>query len=355
MISIALQRLTSQQIAASHPSNPTEVVNWLGAVQGQDYLGTKWALGLRIEDAREADIDAALNSGSIFRTWAMRGTLHFVSASDIHWLLALLAPRIIASIARRYRELDLDEPTFARSNAILVERLKQGPPLNRTTLMATLEEAGISTKGQRAPYLLQRAALDRLICQGVTLKNDPTYHLLEALDTNNGLLDSAAAITELARRYFLSRSPATAADFGWWSGLPMAHVKRGIAAIETELIEETRDGKRYWRHRATPIAAETPAQGYLLPGFDEYLLSYKDRSASVDMTHLKTLTPTNGMMPSTMVYAGRVIGRWRRTLQKESVAVALQPFAALDTDQVRAFESALARYGRFLGLPVQQT
>ncbi len=351
MQSVALQRLVSQQIAQSRLSNPAEVVRWLAALQAQDYLGAKWSIGLRIPGARDADIDAALNSGTIYRTWVMRGTLHFVAASDIHWMVALVAPRIIAACARRYRELDLDEPTFARSNDIILNMLGSGPPLNRTALMTALNQQGISTAGQRAPYLLQRASLERLICQGATTRNDPTYQLLP--DAGSTLLDKTDALVELARRYFRSRSPATLADFGWWTGLPVADLKRAVAALASELIEEEIDGKRYWRHEDTPASDSAPDAAYLLPGFDEYLLSYKDRSASVDMAHLKTLTPTNGILPATMVYQGRVIGRWRRTLQKDRVTVALAPYAPLDFAQERAFVEAAERYAAFIGLELR--
>jgi hypothetical protein len=45
----------------------------------------------------------------------MRGTLHFVAAQDARWLLALLTPRVIAQSAGRYRQLELDDATFAHS------------------------------------------------------------------------------------------------------------------------------------------------------------------------------------------------------------------------------------------------
>jgi hypothetical protein len=281
--------------------------------------------------------------------------LHFVTAADIHWLVALVAPRVIASCARRYRQLELDEPTFARSNAILVEALSSGPPLNRTALMAILEQRGISTTGQRAPYLLARASYDRLICQGATIRNDPTYQLLPAAPSGVPQPDNAEAVAELARRYFKSRGPATLADFGWWSGLPMADIKRAVASLGDELIEDRIDGQTYWRHAATPSATNDLTRAYLLPGFDEYLLSYKDRSAVMDIAYMKTLTPTNGMMPPTMVYDGQVIGTWRRTLQKKSVSVALNPYAPLSVAQIHAFEKALELYQAFIGLPTTFT
>ena len=109
----------------------------------------------------------------------MRGTLHFVAASDIRWLLALLAPQIIARNARRYRELALDESTLIHSNAVLEEALRGRTQLDRPALRDMLEEQGIHTEGQRLPYILQRASLEGLICQIGMHRNNPVYVSLE--------------------------------------------------------------------------------------------------------------------------------------------------------------------------------
>src|SRR5438046_3184108 len=119
MPTIAIQRLYNQQIEQSRFKKPGDVVEWLGAVQGQDYPGAKWSLGIRLPGSTDADVEQVIENQTIIRTWALRGTLHFVASADIHWLQALLAPRIIASNARRYRQLELDEATLARSNEVL--------------------------------------------------------------------------------------------------------------------------------------------------------------------------------------------------------------------------------------------
>ena len=112
------------------------------------------------------------------RTWAFRGTLHYIAASDLAWLLPLLSPTIIARNARRYRQLDLDETTFAQSNQVIRSALEPGEPLIRAEIAHTLESAGISATGQRTHYLVQRAALDGVICQGLQRGREPTYVLV---------------------------------------------------------------------------------------------------------------------------------------------------------------------------------
>jgi hypothetical protein len=98
---VALMRLHNQRIALTQSECPADVVKWLGAVQAQDYLGALWAVGLRMKNALEADIEKALADKSILRTWPMRGTLHFVPAADARWMLKLLTPRIVQGSARR--------------------------------------------------------------------------------------------------------------------------------------------------------------------------------------------------------------------------------------------------------------
>lgn len=79
---IARKRLHNQLAARHTFSKPDEVVRHLGAVQAQDYLAALWAVGLRLPDTKEADIERAVADGTIVRTWPMRGTLHFVAPED---------------------------------------------------------------------------------------------------------------------------------------------------------------------------------------------------------------------------------------------------------------------------------
>ncbi len=353
MKNIAVDRLYSQQFEHSRLKRPGEVVAWLGAIQAQDYAGAKWSIGLRLPGSTDAEVEQAMEDRAIIRTWAMRGTLHFVAAADVRWMLGLLAPRIIANNARRYMQLGLDEPTLARSNEVLVDALQGGgKQLTRKELMSILRQKGISTEGQRAPYMLQRASLDSHICQGVMHRNDPTYMLLDGAIPKCRSMERDEALAELAKRYFTSRGPATLQDYVWWSGLTAADSKAGLEAIESQLIRETIDGKTYWRSGSLPAGRESSPTVYLLPGFDEYLLSYRDRSASLDVERIKKLTPTNGMLNPTIVIGGRVVGIWKRTFRKGEVVVTAKPFTAQTSDERQDFDKSARRYGEYLGMSV---
>src|SRR5258706_13712435 len=93
---IAFERLANQGILDATFKTPEEVVQWFGAIQAQDFLGSLWAIGLRMKSGTEASVEQAIEKRTIVRSWPMRGTLHFAPPQDIRWMLKLLTPRIIA-------------------------------------------------------------------------------------------------------------------------------------------------------------------------------------------------------------------------------------------------------------------
>src|SRR5713226_6692009 len=114
-LDIAHQRLHNQLITQRMFEKPGDVVQWLGAVQAQDYAAAKWALGLRMQGAIDESIEQAFAEGAILRTHVMRPTWHFVAPADIRWMLALTAPRVNALNAYYYRKLGLDDAVFMRT------------------------------------------------------------------------------------------------------------------------------------------------------------------------------------------------------------------------------------------------
>src|SRR5512136_1152710 len=91
-------RLISQHIVISKLKTVKEIVEWMGAMQAQDYAMAKWAIGVRLPGSTDQMIETAMKNGEILRTHLLRPTWHFVSDNDIRWMLELTAPRIKASL-----------------------------------------------------------------------------------------------------------------------------------------------------------------------------------------------------------------------------------------------------------------
>lgn len=352
LTAITRRRLVSQQIARARFTTPAELVRWMGAVQAQDYLGSRWALGLRLPSALESEVEEAAAARTIVRTWPMRGTLHYAPAADVRWMLRLLTPRVIARSAGRYRELELDAATFQRAAKVLTRAL-EGRALTRAEAYAALQRGGVSPAGQRGIHILGHLAQQGLICFGSRKGKQPTFVLLEEWLPPSRDLSREEALAILAERYFRSHGPATAHDFAWWTGLLLKDTQAAIAAAGPRLVAEPHDGRLLFSSvEARPAPGSRRTTAVLLPAWDEYLVAYKDRAAAFDPpSSLADRVDAVGL--ARVVIDGRVRGDWRRSLSSATVGVSVTFWNPVTRDERRAVEAAAERYGRFLGLRAQ--
>jgi hypothetical protein len=350
---IAQLRLQNQRISSPEFERPGDVVNWLGAVQAQDYFGSKWAIGLRMRGATDKEIDKAFNEGSILRTHVLRPTWHFVRPEDIRWMLALSAPRVHAASAYMYRRTKLDEATFRRSDAVLANALEGGEHLTRDELKVILENEHISTgDGVRLSYLMMHAELEGLICSGPRRGRQFTYALLEERAPQTKTLEREEALAELSRRYFRSRGPATVQDFAKWSGLTVADARAGLDAVKADLQHENLDGIKYWFSGSISSKKVDVPTAYLLSVYDEYIASYKDRSTMAGEDFTRLFNAMGNALQYVIILYGRFVGTWKRTLKRDAVIIQLNPFTQLTKAENQAFAEAAQQYGAFLKLPV---
>lgn len=341
---IAALRLTALGIAAPAAASPAAAARHLLALQAQDYAGALWSIALRTPGATAASVEAAHHAGEIVRSWPFRSTLHIVAAEDLGWMLALTADRELGKAAGRHRELGLGSDDFDRAERIARERMHGGQRLERRDLLDAFAEEGLGIEGQRGAHLLGRLAQSGV----AVLCGQNTWTLLDDHVPHPRRLDRPAALAELARRYLTARGPATDRDLAWWSGLTLTDARAAIESVDDEFDRLELDGTTY---RMRPGLVEAAAGVHLLPGFDEYVLGYTDRSAPLAGRAQADIVPgNNGMFLSTIVVDGRIVGTWRRTVRSKGVEIAAQPWAPLTATARRGVERAAQRYGAYLGL-----
>ena len=352
MTEVANRRLVNQRIVGAGGSSAAEVVAHMGAMQAQDYRNALWAIGLRVRGSAERSIEQAIAAKEVVRTWPMRGTLHFLAATDVHWILELLTPRVLAAAEKRAAVHGLNAATFERCRGVCIAALSGGRQMMREALLREFEAAGVATEQQRGYHILWRLAHERLICFGVHEGNQPTFALLDDWVAANTRWKPGDPLAELARRYFNSHGPATLQDFVWWCGLKVSDARNAIevARLPSEQIDET----THWSSTAAPFAAPERSSAQLLPAFDEYLLGYGDRTAVLDSAYAARVVPGgNGMFLPTVVVNGRVVGTWKRSLKKKSVTVTVSPFDGLATAAKKAVAEAAEYYAAFVELRLE--
>ncbi len=347
-------RLYNQQLISPNFRNPVDVVIWFGAMQAQDFAAAKWAIVLRTKDQTDASIEQAFNEGKILRTHIMRPTWHFVTPSDIRWMLALTSPRVHNFNGYYYRQSGLDKTIFQKSNVVIRKALQGGKQLTRESLTSELEKQKIPTKNLGLSYTLMQAELDGIICSGPRIGKQFTYMLLDERVPKMKEISRDEALVELIKRYFQSHGPAQVQDFVWWSGLPVSDAKRGMDMVGSQLHKLEREGKIYWLLESSK-GVEESQDSFLIPGFDEYFIAYKDRSDILDKKYATHLNQGGGMVNGAIVVGGKMVGGWKRTFEKKNIVITMQLFEKITSMQQRSLEKQAQRYGTSFGMPIALT
>ena len=352
-LDIPSYRLHNQLLSQPKWTQPEEIVEWLGAVQSQDYAGAKWALAQRLKDSpTDATIEKAFNEGKILRTHVLRPTWHFVTPTDIRWMLDLTAPRVKTAMAHVDRQLGLDKSILKKSNTALSKALQGNRHLTRSELAPILERAGVSVDNYSMGQLMLRAELDQVVCSGSRKGKQFTYALLGERAPQAKSLEREEALAELAQRYFRSHGPATLQDFVWWSGLTINDARKGIEFIKSQLMCEMSNNQNYWFVNA-PSESKPFRRAHLLPNYDEYMVGYTDRTSIFDVAYKDQLDSRgNILFQYAIMVDGLVAGAWKRTIKRKEVVIELSPFMTLTNAQHQAVITAAQEYGKFLELPV---
>lgn len=240
MLPLITLRLQNQLLVQPPFDAPQQVVEWMGAVQAQDYRMAKWAVGCRTASTDATQIEAALNRGDILRTHLLRPTWHFVSSKDLRWMLSLTADRIRTANESFARGTDaaLDSKSIHRYMNLLQKTLEGNKHRTKEEIGEALNQRGIPLSQYALRHLLMRAETDGVVCSGADKKGTATYALLDERAPRGEEPSREEALARLARIYFRSYSPATLADFTWWSGLTATEARRAVASIAEELTTE---------------------------------------------------------------------------------------------------------------------
>ena len=349
------ERLKSHRLSALAPTIG-EAASHMLATQGQEFWGGRWALASRTRGAPSVrDVDAAFDRGEIVRSWTMRGTIHVIPARDLAWVLSITGERQAEGAAAVRRAESIDEAELARAERLARAALSGGNRLTRKELFDVLEAGGVSTARQRGYHLLVALSLRTIVCQGpvVTRIGGPTREQYVVL-TEEWVTDAASPADPAAEyfaRFIASHGPANVRDFAWWSGLPLG-ISRAAAERAADRLEIVEDEGEPLYVAAGPAPRRTPGAPDVLalPPYEEYYLSYADRTVPCAPEFLAAIGPSlNGIIRPIIVARGEAIGVWTHSVAvgrhaDDPIPELFTPDAATD-DEVAA---ALARYRAFI-------
>lgn len=349
-------RLRAQRLMGRQQATVTDIaplVKDLCAIQAQDAQAAALALHVRSVGLLAEDVEQArIGERTIIRTWGFRNTLHLLTTEDLGWLLPLLGPVFIAGSQRRRVELGLDEDTYTKGISIIRTMLASKGPLTRAELVEQLASHSLFIEGQARPYLLNRAALEGVICLGPNRGTEPTYVLLNDWVKLQAPLSQEAALTELMHRYLNAYEPATLEDMATWSGLSISKIRAAWRHMAEHYTEVKIGNNSAWMSKIQATALDQPLKHpltvRLLSAFDSYLLGYRKRELAVPPQYTKRINAGGGMLHPILLVDGRVVGTWKLQRKTHHVDVHVEPFEHLTAAIHAALEEEVVGLAHFL-------
>lgn len=340
-------RLYNQLLAKHQFSEPHEIVSWMGAMQSQTLDMAKWAIGARLEKKVAKDIDEALNAGKIIRTHILRPTWHFVSAEDVRWMLDLSASRLKPVYLSYAKIHGIGESDIYRTIPFLEKVLTGGKHLTKEEIGSALQNENMTLDPDHLRLAISYAEVEGILVNGGLKRNKQTFTLLDEWVPYMPKIDREEALERLARKYFASHGPATVSDFAWWSGLSMTECRKGVEMIRADFVCETVNGREFWMRSDIEMPPADEASALLLPPFDEYVVSYKDRSELIEDAYYGKVMTRNGLFSPTIMLNGEIVGSWKKIVQKKTVRIELSFFKKTSKKTVALFDTEIKRLENF--------
>ena len=305
-------RLLNQQLICPQFSHPAELVNYMGAIQAQEYRLMRWAVAMRTRKPSAKAFKKAFDDGQIIRLHLMRGTWQLVSAENYWPLLELCSPKAMAVTKgwMHSNKINIGDDEEARIRQILIQTAGNKGSVTKDDFIQALTQENIHMDDHRLSYHIRMAELTGTLCSGDLLPMKATYALAAEKVKPRMKVDHDEALLMLTRNYFQSRQPATLEDFVWWSGMNVSDCKRGIALMGHSIHAEK------WKRRTFYLTDNCRTRGFrkgkylLIPPYDEYLISYKSRDIVLSPDFRHKAHNNSGIFQPVITHDGIICGNW---------------------------------------------
>jgi hypothetical protein len=341
------QLLSRRRKLAAH-----DVVRHLLGVQAQIYGASHLAIRARSPLPTSADVETAVTQDrSLVWTWAMRGTLHLISAEDYGWLVPLLVRRAIPNALRRLAQEGVPDDHAEQAIRLTESLVANHGHLSRAEIAEGVSKKGIRIEGQAAAHLVWLASARGLICHGPVQNGERHFVLVsDWLGGRRSRLPDDG-LKELALRYLKSHAPATPEDLARWAGITLSEARTGWAQIASRVrAVSTRQSEMSILRSQKNEVQEAVTR--LVPSFEEFLLGWESRAFCVSKAVEREIIPGGGILRPAVIRGGRVVGTWSLKRGSRRGQIRVRPLARVSTTEREAVNTEVKDVGRFLGIEI---
>jgi hypothetical protein len=320
-----------------------QAVKLTAGIQAQVASAAELALCTRVEELSPRDVQAAIfQDRTLLKTWAMRGTLHLLAASELPLYVAARDWQLTASWSNYFAAFGLT--TAAQQEAFLSaipHVLEQGPLTRPQLADAVASHTGMA---QARDFMLSESwgtplkpsAYRGDLCFGPGQGKTVTFMNPRGSIREWQPIEPQLALAELARRYLRAYGPATSDDFRFWWGCGKTLAKSLFQSIAEELEEVEVERWRAFALRATvPLiqSVEPVKQIRLLPLFDAYTIGAAPRGCEplLAASYKSQVFNQQGWTFAVILVNGSIQGVWDYTIRRSHIVVKVNLFCSSTT------------------------
>lgn len=341
-----------------------DVVRDIGGLHAQLMSAAELSLWARVQDLSPADVqDALWRDRTLVKTWAMRGTLHLLTAREFPSYVAAL------STLRHFRRgswLKYHGVTLAELDALMegVRATLTDSGIPREQLanaiadkMQTPKLRDLLLSGWGA--LLKPVAFRGDLCFGPNQGQNITFVRPDKWLGEWPPVAPEDALKDIARRYLTAYGPATMDEFARWLGLEPGDARKIYRSLGDEIVEVQVESLKGWALTSTVSHIQSlgaPDAVRLLPHFDLYTVALARQSQFLLPEAYKArVYRQQGWISPVILVDGRMEGVWEQDKQRSQIVVKVELFNPPTARIRQGIEAEAQRLGDFLESKVEVT
>ncbi len=315
-----------------------KIVTHTGGIQAQVMSAAELALFTRVEGLSSQDVRAALwQDHTLIKTWAMRGTLHLLSANELPLYVAARDwnndNRSWSNYFASYGLTPAQQESFLSA---IPHILEQGPMTRQQLANATAKQTGIAqlrdlivSESWGSP--LKPLAYRGDLCFGPSQGQNITFMNPRTLVSAWHSIEPEQALKNIVRLYLGAYGPATPENFAHWWGGKITQARKLFNSMKDELEDVEVEGWLAFALRTTldPLQnIEASETIHFLPLFDVYTLGLgRGLEPLLSQAYKNLVFRPQGWISAVILLNGSIQGVWQSITQRQQVIVKVRLFS----------------------------